>query len=467
MLKITDLTFSYSSTESPTLNRVNLEFSAGELALICGPTGGGKSTLLRAINGLAPHFTGGNLRGRIEVAGQEVTGSMPHEVAHLIGYVNQHPENSFVADTVEDELAYGLEQLGMSPAEMVLRVIEIAMKLGLEDLLRTPLASLSGGQQQRVAIGAALVAGQRILLLDEPTSALDALASAETLKLLRDLSTEHGITVLIAEHRIDRLLDQVDSVVLVHGDATVSKASPSSAQKSTPWLLNHHSDKSARRTEPQAEVTLEVRDLSVIYPGSKALDSVSLTVHAGEILGITGPNGSGKSSLLWAIQGSGHRSGGTVKTKLGDPLELKAAARLSLITLVPQQATDLLFLKTLGDELRESDKFAGAAPTTTASVFSALTGRVNPALHPRDLSSGQQLALVLALQLVKDAAIILLDEPTRGLDYAAKQILAQQLSKLSDAGKSILIATHDHEFLGQLADRVIELENGHLVGESR
>ncbi len=466
MLKITDLTFSYTGAESPTLNRVNLQFIPGELALICGPTGGGKSTLLNAINGLAPHFTGGNLRGRIEVGGLDITGTMPHESAHLIGFVNQQPENSFVADTVEDELAYGLEQMGRSPAEMSVSVLKIAQQFELAGLLETPLANLSGGQQQRVAVAAAIVAGQKILLLDEPTSALDEAASAETIKMLRRLSKDNGITVLIAEHRIDRLLDQVDSVVVVNGDASVSKTSTSIALQSNQWLASRQTERLAGETQPGTEVSLEVRDLSIQYADKLALDSISLKVHTGEILGVVGPNGSGKSSLLWAIQGSGHRTSGLVETKFGDPANLKPAARLGLITLVPQQASDLLFLNTLGDELSESDTFAKVAANTTATAFSALAGRVNPALHPRDLSSGQQLALVLALQLVKDAAIVLLDEPTRGLDNAAKQTLALQLLQLRGEGKSILIATHDREFLSQLADRIIELENGHFVGAS-
>lgn len=466
MLKLSDLTFSYSGAESATLKRLNLQFETGELAIICGPTGGGKTTLLRAINGLAPHFTGGNLRGRIEIAGQDITGFMPHETAHLIGYVSQEPENSFVADTVEDELSYGLEQLGFAPTEMKLKVLEIAMQFGLEELLETPLANLSGGQQQRVAIGAALAAGQKLLLLDEPTSALDAQASEATLKLLRKLSKERGITILIAEHRVDRLLEQVDSVVVVHGDGTVSKTSAAIAIESDDsWLTSRHARIFPAEASPRSAVVLEVSNLCVSYSDAKALDDVTLRIHAGEILGVVGANGSGKSSLLWAIQGTGYRTSGSVKTQWGDPKALKPAARLGVATLVPQQASDLLFLSTLGDELSESDTFVDVPPNTTANLFSALAGRVNPALHPRDLSSGQQLALVLALQLAKDAPIILLDEPTRGLDYVAKQNLARQLSKLREEGKSILIASHDREFLAQLADRTIELEAGHLVGE--
>ena len=466
MLKISDLTFTYSGAESATLNRVNLEFATGELVLICGPTGGGKSTLLKAINGLAPHFTGGNLRGRVEVADEDVTESMPHERAHRIGYVNQQPESSFVADTVEEELAYGLEQLGVSPVEMTLRVLEIAEYFELDGLLKTPLANLSGGQQQRVAVGAAIAAGQKILLLDEPTSALDEAASVETLKMLRKLSREYAVTVLIAEHRVDRLLEQVDSVVVVNGDGSVSKTTTSIALSAKDsWLATRHAQNFPRESHPGSEVALEVHNLSVTYSGSTALDSISFKVHTGEILGVVGPNGSGKSSLLWALQGSGPRSSGEVKTRRGDPADLKAAERLGLITLVPQQATDLLFLNTLGQELSESDAFAKVSANTTATAFSALAGRVNPTLHPRDLSSGQQLALVLSLQLVKGAEIVLLDEPTRGLDYAAKRRLARQLGDLREQGKTIVVATHDHDFLQSLADRIIELKAGQIVGE--
>jgi energy-coupling factor transport system ATP-binding protein len=404
----------------------------------------------------------------MEVLGQDITGFMPHETAHLIGYVSQQPENSFVADTVEDELAYGLEQLGIAPTEMRHRVREIAQYFGLELLLQTQLTNLSGGQQQRVAVAAAIAAGQKLLLLDEPTSALDAESSAATLDLLRRLSKERGVTILIAEHRIERLLEQVDSVVVVNGDATVSKSTPFDAMHSEDsWFTSRNAKNFPTETTPTSSAVLEIRDLCVTYPNARAIDSVSLKVHSGEILGVVGANGSGKSSLLWAIQGTGLRTSGVVETQLGDPRTMKPAERLALVTLVPQNSSDLLFLSTLGDELNESDAFAKVPTNSTSNIFSALAGRVNPALHPRDLSSGQQLALVLALQLVKNAQIILLDEPTRGLDYVAKQNLARQLSQLKSQGKAILIATHDQEFLSQLADRTLELSAGKFIGEAQ
>jgi energy-coupling factor transport system ATP-binding protein len=178
-----------------------------------------------------------------------------------------------------------------------------------------------------------------------------------------------------------------------------------------------------------------------------------------------GKNGSGKSSALWAIQGGGKRTSGSVQTQFGDPGLLPAAERLCVLTLVPQKAADLLFLNSLADELSESDKFAHLSDSGTSRIFESLTGRLDPKIHPRDLSAGQQLALVLALQLVKGAGILLLDEPTRGLDYAAKRSLAKQLRSLRKEGKAVLVASHDVEFIALVADRVLNLESGTLVSD--
>jgi energy-coupling factor transport system ATP-binding protein len=176
-----------------------------------------------------------------------------------------------------------------------------------------------------------------------------------------------------------------------------------------------------------------------------------------------GKNGSGKSSVLWAIQGGGKRTQGSVETQFGDPKLVSAAERLCVLTLVPQKAADLLFLNSLADELTESDKFAQLTDSGTARIFETLTGRLDPKIHPRDMSAGQQLALVLALQLVKGAGILLLDEPTRGLDYAAKRSLAKRIRSLREEGKAVLIASHDVEFVSLVADRVLELADGKLI----
>jgi energy-coupling factor transport system ATP-binding protein len=179
-----------------------------------------------------------------------------------------------------------------------------------------------------------------------------------------------------------------------------------------------------------------------------------------------GENGSGKTSLCWAIQGSGTRTKGTVTTYKGDTKDLNTTERLEVLTMVPQRAADLLFLATLSAELEESDKYAEVSPGSTAKLFQSLAGRIDTSIHPRDLSAGQQLSLVLAIQLVKQAKIVILDEPTRGLDYSAKYALAKQLNSIRSQDRAVLIATHDIEFVAMVADRVLVLEKGKLISDS-
>ena len=491
MIALRDVSFGYAGTERPALSRVNLEFLPGEFSLVCGATGSGKSTLLRILNGLAPHFTGGALSGSLIVDGQDVTGSKPHELASQVGFVNQQPESSFVSDTVKQELVYGMEQLGFTREKMVDSLNEVAKLLEIGALLDRPLSWLSGGQQQRVAIASALAAGQRILLLDEPTSALDPEAAAEIVGVLKSLAHKHGITVILVEHRIERVIELVDSVVIVANDGLVTKGGyeqfenyhlvPPVIGLSTelswnPITVSVPAARANWEKEPKSwkplvnehlseTVAMEVNNLTVSYDELDAVSEVSFQVHTGEVVALMGKNGSGKSSVLWAIQGGGKRTSGSVETQFGDPKSLSAAERLCVLTLVPQKAADLLFLNSLADELSESDKFAQLTDSGTSKIFESLTGRLDPKIHPRDLSAGQQLALVLALQLVKGAGILLLDEPTRGLDYAAKKSLAKQIRALRKEGKSVLVASHDVEFVALVADRVLELENGTLVSD--
>ena len=490
MLKLSNLQFEFAERD-PLFSRVNLEFEPGEFALVCGPTGSGKSTFLRCLNGLAPHFTGGNLAGRIEIDSTDVTGWQPHQLADLVGFVNQQPEGAFVTDTVLEELVYGMEQLGVAEAEMKSRLEKLAANLHLTELLDRELTELSGGQQQRVAIAAALSAGQHILVLDEPTSALDPKAAAEIIALLRRLSTEEGITVLLAEHRLERALPSVDSMVIVHGDGSVTKQLPTDAIRefrlvppvvelsnllklSPPCLTTQderlkaaevpafHASSIEQPKDFVGQAALQLDSISVRYGESLAVDGVTLSVQRGQVLALMGENGSGKTSLLWAIQGSGIRSGGTLTTPWGDTAPMTADERLCVATLVPQKASDLLFLPTVSAELQDSDRFAKAPETTTASLFQRFAGRVDPSLHPRDLSAGQQLALVLAIQLAKGAGILLLDEPTRGLDYTAKRALAGIITELRLQGKAVVVATHDIEFAAQIATDVAVLESGRV-----
>ena len=492
MISLKNFTFSYKNGDEPKLNRVNIKVDAGQFVLVCGATGGGKSTLLKALVGLVPHFTGGTASGVRLVDGIDFSRAMPHDSAHLIGFVNQQPEGAFVADTVLEELAFALEQLAITRDEMIRRVDMALAATGLSELRDRKLIELSGGQQQRVAIAAALSAGQKILILDEPTSALDPAAATELLEFIFNLCRTQSITAIIAEHRIERLIGLVDSVIVVNSDGTVSQGTPATQLanfKFVPPLIEMAHlmkwpevllsiDQAAERfalSKPAtpkriAHLPLGVQvvlaeNVCVDYGSIRAVDRVSLSTKRGEIVAITGENGSGKTSLLWALQGSGIKTEGSISIAGQDPAKLSPSARLAVVTMVPQQAADLLFLPSLGEELTESDQVAESQSSATSRLFEQFSGRVDPAIHPRDLSSGQQLSLVLAMQLAKDASVVLLDEPTRGLDYATKRQVAQVLRDLAAKGKCVIFASHDVEFIAQSADRVLQLEAGQIIAD--
>lgn len=466
MLEITNLGFAYQ-TSKPIFSRASLEFNDAEFSLICGVTGSGKSTLLSCINGLAPHFTGGVKSGHIKVSGQNVTQAKPHELAHLIGYVNQKPESAFVCLNVFDEIAYGMEQLGFAPSEIANRVQQFAEHFEIQELLASPVDELSGGQKQRVAIAAALATGQKILLLDEPTSALDTHSAANLISLLRKISIELSVIVLIAEHRIERLIEVVDSIVLVHTDGSVTKgpvAKQLTRLTNAPASVNlaRHFDLQpipvgveqtklqleraalsfsfAARQEPKHTAKkFSWKKLGVEYPPRKLISNLNLEVSGGEILVVMGKNGSGKTSLLWNLY------------------EQMQSAKTS-VALVPQQASDLLAFESVATELAIADSDAGAAAGTAAGILYDLNGRLDTATHPHDLSAGQQLSLVLAMQLAKPADLLMLDEPTRGLDYRGKARLAENLFNLASRGKALIVATNDAEFAATVATRVLHLD---------
>ncbi|MFN5558174.1 MAG: ATP-binding cassette domain-containing protein, partial [Rhodoluna sp.] len=216
---------------------------------------------------------------------------------------------------------------------------------------------------------------------------------------------------------------------------------------------------------PAAEKLLTLDQLSVKFADLLALDETNLEFFGNQITAVMGDNGSGKTTLCWAIQGLGQKTTGRVSMQEGETADLAKASRLDLIAMVPQRAADLLFLNSLAEEFSESDSFSQQPQGATANLFQKLAGRIDSSMHPRDLSAGQQLALVLSIQLAKSAKVLLLDEPTRGLDYAAKRALAEQLKQLIEPNRSIILASHDVEFVALVADRVILLKNGKVVSD--
>ncbi len=482
----------YADTARPTLDRVSLELPEGDLCLVVGATGSGKSTLLGAINGLVPHFTGGVLGGRVVVDGWDTALHRPRDMAEVVGFVGQDPLRGFVTDTVEDEIAYGMEQLGIDPVAMRKRVEETLDLLGIADLRRRPLLELSGGQQQRVAIAAVLAAQPRVLVLDEPTSALDPTAAQDVLSAIATLVHEVGLTVVLAEHRLERVMQAADSMIWLPGDGSAIQGNPRevlAAATITPPLA------ALARTAGWAEVPLSVREarrrvlaegllpapppppaaastpvvlrasgVEVRFGDVAAVHGVDLELRAGSVTALMGRNGSGKSSLLWALQGA-LTCAGEISVGGVDPRGLGAASARRLVTLVPQTAADLLYLASVEAECDQADRESDVAPGTAAGLLAELGVTIPGDRDPRDLSEGQRLALVLAVQLVSGPKVLLLDEPTRGLDYRSKADLHRIVDRLAASAVAVLISTHDVEFAALSSRRTLLMADGEIIAD--
>ncbi|MEV5238257.1 ATP-binding cassette domain-containing protein [Streptomyces cinnamoneus] len=528
MIRFENVSVSYDGTPRPALTGIDLTVPEGELCLLVGPSGVGKSTLLGTVSGLVPHFTGGTLHGRVTVAGRDTRTHKPREMADVVGTVGQDPLAHFVTDTVEDELAYGMESLGIPPATMRRRVEETLDLLGLAPLRDRPLATLSGGQQQRVAIGSVLTTHPQVLVLDEPTSALDPAAAEEVLAVLQRLVHDLGTTVLLAEHRLERVVQYADQVILLPGPgaapvvgdpasvmavspvhppvvdlgrlagwsplpltvrdarrraaplrerlapltpaaAPVPAAAPPEPVRRRPRgaaaRLLRRAGRPAAATEPGTAAAAEVTGLAVRHGHVDALREVGLSVRAGETVALMGRNGAGKSTLLRTLVGMHEPSRGTVRVGGAVPHRTGPRELLRHVGLVPQEPRDLLCADTVAAECAAADQDAGAVPGTCRALVAGLLPDVDDATHPRDLSEGQRLALALAVVLAARPPLILLDEPTRGLDYAAKARLVEILRGLAGEGHAIVLATHDVELAAELAHRVVILAEGEVVAD--
>ena len=498
MIEFDGVTITFSGESTPVLRDVTLAIPEGELCLVVGRTGSGKTTLLRAINGLVPHFSGGTLAGRVVVDGRDTRDHRPRDLAEVVGFVGQDPLAGFVTDTVEDELAYGMESLGLPADVMRKRVEETLDLLGLADLRDRQLTDLSGGQQQRVAIGAVLTTHPRVLVLDEPTSALDPLAAEEVLATLQRLVHDLGLTVVLAEHRLERVVQYADRVVLVPGDGRpVSDGTPDEMLQHSPvappvvelgrvagWQPLPLSVRDARRraaplralldgldppgheaADGAGEVVAGLSDVVAGYRQVPVLKGVCVTLRGGEVVALMGRNGAGKSTLLKTLVGMRKPSSGRVRVGGEDPAALKPARLLRHVGLVPQVPGDLLYESTVARECTQADKDAGVPSGTTAALFERLSPGVPRGQHPRDLSEGQRLTLALAIVLAARPPLVLLDEPTRGLDYTAKHRLVEILRDLASRGHAVMLATHDVELVAEVATRVAVLADGEVVAD--
>ena len=498
MIELRGVGVTYAGASRPSLRDVDLRIEEGELVLIVGPTGSGKSTLLRTLNGLVPHFSGGTLTGSVVVGGRDTRAHRPRDLADLVGFVVQDPTSAFVTDTGEDEIAYGMETLGVEPTAMRRRLEETLDIMGLAELRDRSLRELSGGQQQRVSIAAVLAAGPRVLVLDEPTSALDPVAAEEVLSALHRLVHDLGYTVVLAEHRLERVVQHADRIVLVRDGVVSAPLDPAEAMALSPvhppivelgrrmgWSPLPLTIRDARRRAGSLRARLAaldgtpaasapVKDAAsrslvsvnrlVVRRGTvEALSKVTLGVSAGSVTAVMGRNGAGKSTLLAAMAGQLAATSGEVSVAGSSPRRLAPHDRVRVVGLVPQDSNLLLYADSVAAECRAADRDFAAADGTTRALLARIAGEVDGDQHPRDLSEGQRLALALAIILAGRPQVVLLDEPTRGLDYPAKRRLVGILRDLAAEGHAVIVATHDVELVAEVAQRVIVLAEGEVV----
>jgi energy-coupling factor transport system ATP-binding protein len=494
MIKFSRVSLIYPHSTTTVIEDLSFEISEGEMVLVMGHTGSGKSSLLRLVNGLVPHHTGGILAGEIVVDGRSTRTSKPGELAGIVGIVGQNPIATFVADTVEEELAFGLEALNFPNDVMRKRVEEALDQVGLASLRNRDIATLSGGEQQRLAIAAALVMHPKVLVLDEPTSALDPVASEEILAILHRLVHDLSITVILAEHRLERVIGYVDRILLIEGDGSTAFGTPEEILKKSELVppivrltraLNLEeigtSTRDVRRiTEelrselPDSERPLHVagkvlvvaKNISVNYGEHQALKEISLNLHAIEITALMGRNGAGKSSLIKALVGLIEPKSGSIEIDGVNLSQLKQSERSNRIGYIPQEPGDLLYLTSVSDECDRADKDNKLPTGATFELLHAMLPSISGDSHPRDLSEGERLTLVLALVLSGSPEILILDEPTRGLDYSAKnRLMALLHNRARVRGTAIFIATHDVEIVAEVADRTIFLADGEKVAD--
>jgi energy-coupling factor transport system ATP-binding protein len=494
------VTYRYPERGEPALRDLDWSVEPGAFVTVTGPSGSGKSTLLRCLNGLTPHFSGGTFDGAVTVAGYDTRRHSPRVLARLTGFVFQDPEAQFVTTRVDDELAFGMEQLGVPVVTMRKRVEEVLDLLGIAPLRDREIATLSGGERQRVAVAAALALQPSLLALDEPTSQLDPWGAEEVLAALTRLNEDLGLTIVLAEHRLERVIAHSDRLTLLAADGVVALDGPPretlhlAPMESLPPLLalgrrlawdplplSIKEGRAAQRRDvasgrapmspapdrspPGGVPVVQMQRVSAGWDRDVVLRDIDLEVRPGELVALMGRNGAGKTTLLRLVAGLHRPSRGAVIVAGHDTAGLHPADIAQRVGYLPQNPSALFFAETLAAELTFTLKHHPGSGLDAEETLAALGLEHAATRNPRDLSGGERERAALAAVLVGGPRVLLLDEPTRGMDAARKRALAATLARLQAEGVAILLATHDVELVAEVASRVVLLGGGRIVAD--
>lgn len=468
-IKIRNLTFSYNGQEDQ-LKNITMNIQAGEVIVLTGPSGSGKSSLTRVINGLIPYFYEGELSGEIDVGGKPLKEIPSWERGRLVGNVFQDPRSQFFANEVAGEIAFGCENYGYSHKEICEHVRHAAKDIKINDILDHKLHTLSYGIRQKVAIASAHAINPPIYVMDEPSANLDIESTYRFRDIIRELK-EQGKTIVIAEHRLYYLMGIADRFFCIQNGEiekvfTKKEMWELTAKKvhalglRTPDL--YKMDFCAIMSASTKETVLEAKKLTKAFGKTSVAQNIDFVCRKGEIVAVIGPNGTGKSTLGRIFAGLLREDSGEVylfgkKTK---PKE-----RISKVWYIPQDLDSQLFGENLLDELTtglpENEQYTVRAKAILKEL--ELSGHEQQ--HPATLSGGQKQRLALGVALMHDAPIIILDEPTSGLDGANMRNVSRMIQKLAKKGHTILVITHDAECALSCCERAIRLDNGHITDD--
>lgn len=506
-IDIEHLSFTYPQTAGPALRDVSLTIERGAFVLVCGASGGGKTTLLRHLKpALTPH---GKREGRVLLDGRPLDALTSREQAELVAFVAQDPNEQIVCDRVWHELAFGLENLGVEPVQMRSRVAEMASYFGIGEWFHRDVAELSGGQKQLLSLAAAMVLRPQVLVLDEPTSQLDPIAAADFIATVRKLNLELGTTVVMTEHRLEEVYPLADQVVVIDGGSVVACGGPgevaaalharaSGMERALPtparvflaaggtgscplsvregrrWLgeclamAGEVRPDEAPKAHPMpcGEPALRLREVWFRYEkdGPDVLCGTSLDVPRGSVYALMGANGAGKSTLLKVACGACRAQRGRIEV-LGRDLRRYRGRELfrGCLAMLPQDPASLFVKDSVHGELAEMVEGSDAGRLDEVANLCGIAGLFKR--HPRDLSGGEQQRVALAKVLLTDPELVLLDEPTKGLDATAKGELARIIERLAAHGATVVMVSHDVEFCAEHATRVGMFFDGQVVAE--
>lgn len=481
---------SFSYDDSEVLRDVSCDFYEGKIHVIAGPSGSGKSTLLQVINGLIPHINEGKFEGRVFLRGEDVTDVPVRQRSKDIGLVMQDPEGQFCTFTVEEELAFGLENHGTPVDEIGVRVQDALGLIGLPEYAARPLTDMSGGQKQKIAIASIVAMDPQILLLDEPTANLDPESRRTVLSMIVKLARERGITIIMVEHNLEEIMDEVDRIIIMDSDGRIAA---DAEREDALEIIAGESCDGIRRFLPRVlwtdepivsvwsdekmpeEPLIEIRDLDFAYPqknglfrktyGPQILKNVDLDIRKGDFMVISGKNGTGKTTLLNLIFRVAEQQAGTIKLEGRDIREWKLADLYKRMGLVFQNPELQFVTNQVDEELlyslkQEKDMSEEEKNERVDKMLEQFHLSAYKKCSPYVLSQGQKRRLSVATMLLTGQEILFLDEPTYGQDLENKRELMSDMLELNSKGVTIVFITHDEDLIKEYARRVIYIEDG-------